>query len=1317
MRVFKKLIIACALVFLFLPFRLLAQENATGSSNGDASTIAQQRNTAISVNLFTGIPQVYVPLFTYDRGALSLNIGLNYFAGGVQVNEDAPESGLSWNLNAGGVVMRSVRGVPDDYPQVGYLNLPAYPTTMADSTRMKYYDNKLDAQADIFTFNFDGASGRFVIAKDRSIKLIEQKNLKIVPEFTSLPNATYSLTGFIITKEDGTRYEFRDIDLEKFDGESNAAIHEYQYYPIAWNLTRIIAPFNEDTISFKYKIYDIQKSEAAQESITFDKNDQYYNSSFVIFNRRLNRIQDIVMPGGQSVSIIRSMRPDDYGETIKSVALYSNGQVRDKFRFDYTIYDASNNKWIDNFYFGFGVYLGEQDSHKYRAFLKRIVKETPQGQFPYYSFVYNTDYLLPSKGIGLSGSPSGPKGLGSNSRDHWGFYNGKPNSTGIPSVTGFQGADREPSSTFVLAGSLKKVVSPEGMIREYTFESHDRVGITNAVQEVNVSANSPGSYSLNLSQYYTSKHQLNIRLDPGADLSENPPAGCTYSFYLKNSSGQTIDSKTYSFDVLNNTGDAVWDINAPSGTYTVTVQKSGGCTLPVSASLVVSWNNNVVNAPKVIGGGIRIKKVTTYPGNNSAPPITSEYKYVMPDGVTSSGYMAQLPKYEYTRPIVYTDGTMREIRIASSDPINNLKYVGGNPIGYSRVEVLEGGQQGNNGKTVYEFSDFRDINYNQVQAEYPYLQIEKADWGLGLPKKVSTYDNAGKLKKEIINTYNIIQAQLTDPSVASAQLSHVSTSSNGIFDVKKLRTDMFYPLIGRTELLKTQEITHYDNSGSTTNTTSFTYSPVHFNVKTIVQDLDAAKGLSIEKRCYYNTDYTITGGVFQTFKDKSITQLMATEEWITGDADPRMTGGEVVEYQSFNNIIRPYRNYTFAANAPVALSVAGAFSPAVLVRGANLFTVNAINTQYDNQGFLQTSQKEGRVSAILLGPDKQGALMRVQNANYSDVAYTSFETSEKGNFSYSGNPVVDDNALTGQYIYNLSGGAVTSANIRQSMAYSLSLWFRGSEPVVTGAAKIAAFSNTKTGWTLNEYKVNQATISISGTALVDEIRLFPVGAVMRTQTYESSLGVTSECGVDNQPVYYSYDVFKRLVLVRNQNRQIITKKEYGANSVLHTNPVWDTTGVNRCQTDKDGVTGILEIELTDINTNSATWGATKWVTAGNSYACIPAARYEPTGRKRCIVTSDGNNTGGYDIEQRNVNPHSSTYGAYLWVYGGIDNTMCRDLCIGEFKKIINGKCETGKKVYIESEPQKTGWRCIYQYEFSDGTTIGPYDEYSPSPCM
>ena len=66
------------------------------------------------VGYYTGVPVINIPLYTINEPGFSLPINLSYHAGGIKVNEVASNVGLGWSLNAGGVITREIKDIPDD---------------------------------------------------------------------------------------------------------------------------------------------------------------------------------------------------------------------------------------------------------------------------------------------------------------------------------------------------------------------------------------------------------------------------------------------------------------------------------------------------------------------------------------------------------------------------------------------------------------------------------------------------------------------------------------------------------------------------------------------------------------------------------------------------------------------------------------------------------------------------------------------------------------------------------------------------------------------------------------------------------------------------------------------------------------------------------------------------------------------------------------------------------------------------------------------------------------------------------------------------
>ncbi len=267
------------------------------------------------VNLFTGAATIGLPLMTVSADNVSLPMSLNYTSTqGVPVGMIASNVGLGWNLNAGGVITREVKHLPDDaysidfygweqISSVGYLYKRGKvdylyntdPIQYTDDEEEDLRDNRFDREPDVFHFSVGGYSGTFVFDRDGVPQLFSKQELKIEYEndssldlindyglsSTYLQNRTLGgIKSFTITVPDGTQYVFdkREIsvvdDANEFEdyvsldivtecnfyggGQPAFDIHytgdfKNHYAQISsWYLTEVISPIGIEEIRIKY---------------------------------------------------------------------------------------------------------------------------------------------------------------------------------------------------------------------------------------------------------------------------------------------------------------------------------------------------------------------------------------------------------------------------------------------------------------------------------------------------------------------------------------------------------------------------------------------------------------------------------------------------------------------------------------------------------------------------------------------------------------------------------------------------------------------------------------------------------------------------------------------------------------------------------------------------------------------------------------------------------------------------------------------------------------------------------------------------------
>ena len=172
----------------------------------------------IPVSLNTGLPTIAVPLWDIKQGDVQVDISLSYHAGGIKVDDIASWVGMGWALNAGGVLTRSARGLPDvpDAYKNGVLprRLSYQQGTMPLDDAMNYMINVSqgveDSEQDMYTISAGGVSGRFFMGDDGNfIVAPRESNLRIAYNIVDASGQRYA---WIITDGKGTQYKFNEAE-------------------------------------------------------------------------------------------------------------------------------------------------------------------------------------------------------------------------------------------------------------------------------------------------------------------------------------------------------------------------------------------------------------------------------------------------------------------------------------------------------------------------------------------------------------------------------------------------------------------------------------------------------------------------------------------------------------------------------------------------------------------------------------------------------------------------------------------------------------------------------------------------------------------------------------------------------------------------------------------------------------------------------------------------------------------------------------------------------------------------------------------------
>lgn len=404
----------------------------------------------IPVSHSTGVPSINIPFYDFsDEGkGLSLNIGLNYHSGGHRVADMASNVGLGWSLNAGGVISRTLKGLPDDHP-AGYINTPPLPLLYTDNfdtyfsfpstitpisqgvclensphfhTIRQIHEGQLDGEADIFSYSINGQNGKFYLNKEGKVVNINITSNKVIPIY-SIVGGKLHLNFFDVITSDGVTYEFRDFEeMQNIPTISNSpqAIGQYKS---SWYLSRILSKDKTDTIKIEYAIGF--SSQMYESSFYYNRNMTYVSTPFQ------TELAGIGLPehneGYYYTEIFNPKRVGSIG--------FPNG-IKVEFSYDFNRQDLVNDRALTKVAIK-GIGFARSFSLNYDYFDNTVCTQQEPNCWNYPIFSVNNQY----KRLKLNSIAEGPTGLSriiysfeydntnlplrnAKQTDWWGYYNG-----------------------------------------------------------------------------------------------------------------------------------------------------------------------------------------------------------------------------------------------------------------------------------------------------------------------------------------------------------------------------------------------------------------------------------------------------------------------------------------------------------------------------------------------------------------------------------------------------------------------------------------------------------------------------------------------------------------------------------------------------------------------------------------------------------------------------------------------------------------------------------------------------------------------------
>lgn len=1193
---------------------------------------------SLSAGLHTGSANVSIPLYELGLNGFKLPIMLSYSSNGVKVDEIPGRVGMGWNLVAGGVVSRIVHDEPDG---TGTKLAPPLTPGVKDAALLSYLkssaDFELDTEQDEYSYSFNGQSGKFFVDSLGIGHCIPHNTNKII--VNGFNQNSKSVT--IITP-DGTRYDFGGYGAtEKTRSITVSGVATKQaYFEMAWFLTKITTNKGE-VINFTYSPIFIRTKQGNFQTVTKPSmpvasqnctTGALSCSSLATDNKGVSLLDydtyylsSISATNSVNIAFSYDLRPDSAGDNrLKDMYVYTSGagfsNPIKRYGFEYADPTIQNG-------------FNPQNRRFYLTKIKSYDLQSGNEQQPYQSWIEHTIEYNDINGL---------RERLSFAQDYFGYYNGQDGNDQslyfIPLTTGLEnywngnaGVNRTPNGTYGQKGLLKKVKYPTGGTDEFIYEPNTISRYNSATSTSQATIGGSGLSTLSPQVFTTtitanSTHQATISLSSyKSPAFPNAPGGegnLIYEFKLTN---LTTGASTFYRKYFYYTSESftVSLINANQYQLQVTCwgqENAGNATLQYNPNVTSSFVNDDV-------GGLRVKEIRSYdPLSNKSS--SKYYNYAaLADLTKSSGVgVSRTANIEFVNSglLCTVSGFAFSIiscptAVISANSSTPFYSFGGSQVAYA--SVLESDDPNfKNGCVEHLFTT--NLPANSAIAfvgsvpgnvplasapdlngqEYATRYYKKTSSGLLIQKEIKNYYT------EDFRVFNSISNYITRrrwPYPASH--TPIWAEEWDCFDLVRYELKSWFVRLDSTVTID------YDNNGLNPITTraGYEYANItHFNPTKIVASSSDNGLISTQNK--YPIDFASGTNAYQRLVDMN-------------NISP------VIETKSFKGAtelttVKTDYNYSFA--------------------GINMLAPEIMKTQKTSSGPLESRIHFYRYDAggNVLEVSKEGG-MRIsyiydyannlpigefKNASLSSdsIAYTSFEVPGKGYWNFSFNPTQDFSAPTGTQCHNLSIFGSITRTVNSAKTYYITYWLKNG----TGTATVNGLAGTvltaKNGWTCYRNQVSGTTlVTVAGSAMIDELRLFPVGALVTTYAYLPYVGISSACLPSNQLMQYEYDGYNRLKLVRDGDRNIMKQYAYAYNQSYTpcstVTPNWVITGNQRCVQSgvNNNYTGQKEREEKDMNNCSPTYQQIRWVsiTPGCTQTfCSGEGWRIPTGGSTCV---------------------------------------------------------------------------------------------------